>query len=49
MKFVERGWQWICRPDAFVRVYSAIDRDGDVAVLKETVEMLDHVLVVEFQ
>jgi hypothetical protein len=37
----------MCKPDAFVGVYAAIDREGDIAALvKETVDM---VLVVEFQ
>ena len=40
------GWQWICRPDAYVGVYAAIDREGDIAVLvKKTVDMVLDVLV----
>jgi hypothetical protein len=55
MKIGKMGWQWICRPDAFVGVYAAIDREGIavlvvVAVLvKDTVDMVLDVLVVEFQ
>lgn len=49
MKFGKMDWQWIYRPDAFVEVHAAIDREGDIAVLvKETVDMLV-VLVVGFQ
>ena len=48
MKFSKMGWQWICRPDAFVGVYAAaIDREGNIAVLvKETVDLVLDVLVV---
>lgn len=50
MKFGKMGRQWRCRPDAFVGVYAAIDREGDIAVLvKETVDMALDVLVVGFQ
>ena len=46
MKFSKMGWQWICRPDAFVEVYAAIDREGNIAVLvKETVDLVLDVLV----
>ena len=41
MKFGKMGWQWICRPDAFVGAYAAIEREEDIAVLvKETVDMM---------
>lgn len=36
--------------DAFVGVHAAIDREGDIAApVKETVDMVLDVLVVEFQ
>lgn len=47
MKFNKRGWQWICRPDAFVGAYAAIDREEDIAVLvKVTVDMVSDFVMV---
>jgi hypothetical protein len=39
----------MCKPDAFVGVYAAIDREGGIAALvKKTVDLVLDVLVVEF-